>query len=431
MSVNRISEFNSKLENFEHTWASIETKVLAGKVEDRWINLGTIIKLSSHERAEEEKQLFHLENRIIILKKVEKFSFDNFKSTIGNLSKSLNIGKIEIISEGFGDFNYITKEKENWIEDRITDTERWPAYILRCYGKNPQELLKNIDEIEESLRANIEPYEDLVDLSSTFVLPVGGPYIIGIYVIAPIYVGFEKLALSTTGNLEIRIKLHKSIEIENLKLNVILTPSSIGSDRFQLSFKQKARAEGEFLVVDQLVERNLTGIKGARIYLFYKDNLIRTDWVTAIRPSTEEELRKDISNTIQRMRESASYIESILEEIEIAMLNGILDIGDNVKDKSVWNDLGLYCMENGFYRQAELIYGRMIDTITKYEKMKGRRLHKGLAFHNLGVALLYQNRRDEAKKMFERAYEEDRLSYGVVNAEQMQAREALKKFFAE
>jgi tetratricopeptide (TPR) repeat protein len=431
MDANETVSFADKLEKLKNTWVSMETKVLAGRVENRWINLGTVIKLSSKERKEEEKELFQLQNCVMILQKVEKFDFKNFKTILTDLNKSIKIKNAEIISEGFENFHFIIKDKENWTEDRITDGEGWPAHLLRCYGKHPRELLKNVDDVDKSLRANVEPYEDLSDLSSNYIFTVGGAYTTGIYVIAPIYIRFEKFLISTNGKLEVNIKCHKSIEIENLKMNVILSSTSTNLDRFQLSFKRKARVEGDFLVMEELVERNLVGVKGARIYLFYKDDLIRTDWVSAIRPCSEEELREDIFGAVQRMKESISDVEKVLEEIDVAVMNGVINIENNVKDKSVWNDLGIYCIENGFYRQAERIYGRMIDTITKYEETKGKRIHKGLAFHNLGVALLYQNRIKEAKKMFEQAYEEDKLSYGVVEAERLPAREALRKFFKQ
>jgi tetratricopeptide (TPR) repeat protein len=431
MAINQIALFIEKLESFKDTWFSMETKVLTGKVENRWVNLGTIIRLSSEEKQEREEELFRLKDRIMILQKVEKSDFSKLKVILENLSKSIKMKNIEIFSEGLGDFQYITKEKENWKEDRITDIEEWPACLLRSYGKNPRELLKNVDEIDESLRANVEPYEDLCDLSSNYIFAVGGPYVIGIYVIAPIYIRFEKLTLNASGKLEATIKFHKSIAAEDFKMNVILSSHSASSDRFQLLFKQEGRPEGEFLVVDEAVERDLSDVKGARTYFFYKDSLIRTDWTSAVRPSDEKQLREDILGAIQKMKESFSYIENALGEIELAVLNAIIDIEDNVKDKSVWNDLGIYFIENGLYRQAEYVYVRMIDTINKYEKIKGKRIHKGLAFHNLGVVLLHQNRREEAKKMFEQAYEEDKITYGVAKAEQMQAREALRKILEQ
>jgi tetratricopeptide (TPR) repeat protein len=248
------------------------------------------------------------------------------------------------------------------------------------------------------------------------------------YVIAPIYIKFKQFRLNTHGRLEFSIECHKSINLKDLKMNVILSTESSNVDRFHILFDQEPQ-EKIFFEIDKLVEKNLAGIKGAKIYLFYKDNLIRTDWINSIEPSSEKELKKDILTFVQRMRQCVSDIDKILAEINDAILNNIIDIEDNVKDKSVWNDLGIYFIENGFYRQAEFVYRDMIQTINNYEKTTGKRLHKGLAFHNLGVVLLYQNRTEEAKEMFEHAYEEDKITYGVVKAESMQARETLRKFF--
>ena len=73
-------------------------------------------------------------------------------------------------------------------------------------------------------------------------------------------------------------------------------------------------------------------------------------------------------------------------------LNNVIDIEENVIDESIWNDFGIFFLENRFYSQAEIVYGKMIDTIIKIELIKRKRLHKGLAYHNLGISLLYQNK---------------------------------------
>jgi tetratricopeptide (TPR) repeat protein len=432
LTVDQITLFADKLEKLKDTWRSIEIKVLASKVENRWINLGTIIKLSLEEKEAEERELFQLPDCIKVLQQVKKFNLADFRTMLSGLNKSIKVKDLEIVSESLGDFYHLTKEKENWTENGITDTEGWPAYLLRCYGKHPRELLKeNIDKIDEALRANIEPFVDIADLSANYIFTVGGAHVTAIYVIAPIYVKLEGLALSTAGELRLGLRCHKSIDIKNLRMNVILSSASANVERFQLSFGDKARIEGDFLVIDQVVKKDLVSIKGARTYLFYGDEMLRADWISAFKPSSEEELRKDILNVAQRIGEAFLNISTVLDEIDLAINNGIINIEDNVKDKSVWNDLGIYCMENGLYRQAEFVYGRMIDTITRYERDRGKRIHKGLAFCNLASALLCQVRTEEAKKMFEQAYEEDKLTYGVIEAEKLPARDTLRKFFKQ
>lgn len=290
-SGNNIGDFISKLEKFKDMWASVETRVMIARVEDHWINLATIIKLSFEEEKEKEKELFQLENHLKIIQKVERFNFEDLRIILKNLPKAIKIGNIDIISEGTGDFHYIRKEKENWKEGRLPEPNQWPAYLLRCYGKHPRELIKNIDEINKRLQTNVKPYEDILDLSSNYVFGVGGSYTIGMYVIAPIYIKFEKLKLSRYGRLEYRLKCHKSIELEDLKMSVILSSKSKSVDRFPLSL-ECAHTNGDFYVMDDRIERNLVDIKEARVYLSYKGDSIRRDWATTMEPFSGEKLQK-------------------------------------------------------------------------------------------------------------------------------------------
>ena len=165
--------------------------------------------------------------------------------------------------------------------------------------------------------------------------------------------------------------------------------------------------------------------------MYYKDSLIRRDWVSATKPQSEEELQKDVISAVQGLKDSVSKVKKVLEEIDIAVFSGIINIQDNVIDKSVWNDVGIYCLNNEFYHVSELVYRRMLDTIVKYEKANNTTLHKGLAFHNLGISLLHLGRREEAKKLIVQAYEEDRRTFGAENAERLTARETLRKIFNE
>jgi len=420
-----VDSFLAEVDKLKGTYASMEITTLAGRDGGLWINLGTIIWISHKEaEARKEEELFRLNDQLIILHRIEGFDFEKFRTILLNLNKVVKFEKFEVTSKDFQDL-YHVEEKEGWSRDRITDREGWPAYVLLSYGKNPRELLVNINEIDESLRINAEPYEDLSDLSSRYLFPVGAAYSTGMYVIAYKYIRLEDLKLSSNGNLDFNINCHKSIDVSDLKVNVILSGPSGNMDRFQLSFDGVESTTQEFLKIKKFVERGLKNVEAARLYLLYKGDLFRTYWVNATRPLSEEELREDIIKVVEGIKRTVSDIEKVLEEIRVSALNGVINIQDNVIDKSVWNDLGIYCLETGLFGQAEHVYDRMLQTIIDYEEANKIRIHKGLALHNLGVALYKQGRVRDAVQKFSDAFEEDRKTFGEIEAQRGLAKKAL------
>ena len=71
----------------------------------------------------------------------------------------------------------------------------------------------------------------------------------------------------------------------------------------------------------------------------------------------------------------------------------------------------------------------MLATIEREEKKKSKPLHKGLALHNLGLALFSQGKLREAKECLEKALQEDRRTYGEEKAKGSLAKQALDSLF--
>ena len=148
--------------------------------------------------------------------------------------------------------------------------------------------------------------------------------------------------------------------------------------------------------------------------------------------------KKDLALIKQKMNDSiatlnyalTTNIETLLSDIDEAIMNDVLDINGNIYDESAWNDIGIYCNKNGLDVQAELVYRKMVETIQKYEKKNNVQLHKGLAFNNLGFALNNLGKKEEAKQSFLKAFEEDKRTYGSEAAKSLIAKKTLETDFS-
>jgi len=151
-----------------------------------------------------------------------------------------------------------------------------------------------------------------------------------------------------------------------------------------------------------------------------------------VKSESGETLLADVRKTIASLDEvTITRVRATLERLEAAMLQGVVDIRENVKFRSIWAELGNYCIQNGLYRQAQSTYESMLDTIRKWEQMRNETLHKGLALYNLALALYYQGKISEARERFEQAFVEDRRTFGEAEAQKLPAKQALEKLFAE
>lgn len=90
-------------------------------------------------------------------------------------------------------------------------------------------------------------------------------------------------------------------------------------------------------------------------------------------------------------------------------------------EASVWNELGLYFLNNRMYLDALMIYQNMLQTILKVEKSQSVDIHKGLPLYNIGVAQINLRNYDEGIPNILKAYEEDVATLGNAEAEKQLA----------
>jgi hypothetical protein len=159
------------------------------------------------------------------------------------------------------------------------------------------------------------------------------------------------------------------------------------------------------------------------------DGRLRTDYFRIqVASLLEEDVRTLVSQVVSELDTSISNISKALEKIQDSILKGVIDIRSEIIDKSIWNEVGIYCLAHGLYQQARAVYEAMLQTIEQYEQQhpKEKPVHKGLALHNLGIALYNLGQPDEAKRALERAYEEDQRTFGLENAKKGLAKKALE-----
>ena len=144
----------------------------------------------------------------------------------------------------------------------------------------------------------------------------------------------------------------------------------------------------------------------------------------------EKKLILESQKVIQELDKAIFDLHELLMRINRAVQDRSLDIQKHIYQKSIWNDIGMYCLRHGLPQLAEVVYSEMINALKRYEESREVTVHKGLAYHNLAISLYSQCRREEARIMFEKAYEEDQRTYGSDQAEEGLAREALRKLFS-
>lgn len=141
--------------------------------------------------------------------------------------------------------------------------------------------------------------------------------------------------------------------------------------------------------------------------------------------TSEEKLDATSKTIAAELNDVLLSIDTLLKDIEEAVLREDLDIEQHIFDKSIWNNIGLYGLRKKLPEVAETVFRAMLETIKKYEKKKDKTLYKGLALNNLGIALYLKGEFDEAKHMLELAAEEDKKIYGKEAPEKSRAISAL------
>jgi hypothetical protein len=132
----------------------------------------------------------------------------------------------------------------------------------------------------------------------------------------------------------------------------------------------------------------------------------------------KKSLQENTKRTILQVFETRKKIDALLNlKAENAKTKDITGTTRKEIDASVWNELGLYFLNNRMFLDAAMVYQHMLDVIPKIEQEKGITIHKGLPLHNLGVAQIRLKNYDEGIPNILRAYDEDVATYGKTEAD--------------
>ena len=276
-----VPSFFNKIKEHGETWKFLESDTIATRNDERWFALCIIMRLSAYEKSEEEKELFKIKDKIVVLHRVQKIDLGLLETIFEDLRKgSIHLLDMDISLEGFTSCDYIKEEKERWTREQLRDMEGWPALILRSYGKSASELLKNYDELIESLNTHSEPYESLEQLSKKYVgLEIGSGYACCLYVVAPLYYKLDNISLSENGELKASLKCHRCFGPSNFKLSAVYSSGQEVIDSFRVSFPKVEGIGDDFIQCPIDEKRNRKDVREATLYLTYMDRKIRTDWI--------------------------------------------------------------------------------------------------------------------------------------------------------
>jgi hypothetical protein len=276
-----IPSFVNKIKEYGKTWQFLESDVIAARNDERWLAVCIVMRLSAHEKPEEEKELFKITDKIVVLHRVQRINLGLLEEILEDLGKgSIHLIDMDIVLEGFTSCDYIKEEKEGWTREQLSDMEGWPALVLRSYGKSASELLNNYNELIELLNTYSEPYDSLEQLSRKYVgLEVGSGNACCLYVVAPLYYKLDNVSLSENGELKASLKCHKHFDPLNFKLSIVYSSGPTVIDNFRVSFSEVKSTSANFIECPIDENRNKKDMREARLYLTYIGKKIRSDWI--------------------------------------------------------------------------------------------------------------------------------------------------------
>ena len=140
--------------------------------------------------------------------------------------------------------------------------------------------------------------------------------------------------------------------------------------------------------------------------------------------------KSNAKQVIFKVFETRRAIDDILRlKEENIVLRNIKDSKRKEIDASVWNELGLYFLNNRMYLDALITYEHMLQTISNAEKEHRAEIHKGMPLHNIGVAQINLRNYDEGIPNILKAYEEDVKTFGKTKAKGMLANKVKEGLF--
>ena len=289
MDIEKIEGFLNELEEFREMWSSFCLDVAAARrsEDSMWRCFGIVFKLSEKNVPCGTEIRFRLDDRLVIAHHCEAFSFDRFARIMRVVSQgTLNIGYLSFSTEGFASGHFIIERKPGWSREGLHDEEGWPALIFRSYEKD-SDLTGGLEDIDDMLKIHEEPYESLRELTGKYLngVDIGGGKRGAIYGVVPRYFKLENLKLDETGTIDVTIMCHKCIDPSDLRLSVIIRGESGVLDSYQVTFDETPFEEGNCWRIEKHINRNLQGVKEARLYLVYKSRRVFEDWIQLGEPA--------------------------------------------------------------------------------------------------------------------------------------------------
>jgi len=120
----------------------------------------------------------------------------------------------------------------------------------------------------------------------------------------------------------------------------------------------------------------------------------------------DRKLLMELSHKLRNLIVHGADHQKVINKLKEYTISGLLNLELGQPDIDLWNGPGFYYLQYNL-SIAEKLYRTLVESIKKRDKTDNVEYHKGLAYHNLGIALLKQGKVEEAKKNFKLAYEQD------------------------
>jgi hypothetical protein len=153
MAANDKNTFLDVLQRYHSFFRSLKQTLLIIKRNSQWSLLCGKIEISIYDKQLSEKEIYALDNRLLIVQKVGRFDISILTNTINThslyiMDKNIDLSNLHL-------FTLKTFDNPRWTYHGYDDPEGWPAMsLLACDTNYIDDIIPNVDALEEQIKIN-------------------------------------------------------------------------------------------------------------------------------------------------------------------------------------------------------------------------------------------------------------------------------------